>query len=177
MFGAYKQASHRILSTQDLELLSKLLIKPGVALTQISAYITYKSLSVCKIMNAMRTAYAKGGTRSEHVSSLVEANDHGLGLGLGHASTHPCPQALFPTPPPRRGKEPGDEDGESVKGQRASFANNSLFGWKLFDEPGGKGTLELRHLFLYFFSLVRISEFWFAYFSSTCVRCTHLLKS
>ena len=31
--------------------------------------------------------------------------------------------------------------------------------------------------FLYFFSSVRISEFLFADFSSTCVRCTHPLKS
>ena len=39
------------------------------------------------------------------------------------------------------------------------------------------GAFEMRHSFLYFFSLVRISEFVYANFSSTCIRCTHLLKS
>ena len=45
-----------------------------------------------------------------------------------------------------------------------------------FDEPDGKGAFEMRHSFPYFFSLVRISEFLYVNFSSTCVRCTHLLK-
>ena len=40
-----------------------------------------------------------------------------------------------------------------------------------------KGAFEMRHSFLYFFSLARTSEFLCANFSSTCVRFTrHLLK-
>ena len=46
-----------------------------------------------------------------------------------------------------------------------------------FDEPGGKGAFEMHHTFLYSFSLVRISEFPYTNFLSTCVWCTHLLKS
>ena len=38
-----------------------------------------------------------------------------------------------------------------------------------FDEPGGKCAIEIRHSFPYFFLLVRISEFLYANFSSTCV--------
>ena len=38
--------------------------KSGVALTQISAYSTHKNLAVRKIMEAMRTAYAKSGIQS-----------------------------------------------------------------------------------------------------------------
>ena len=41
-----------------------------------------------------------------------------------------------------------------------------------FDESGGKGAFEMRHSFLYFLSLVRISECLCANFSSTCVRRT-----
>ena len=36
---------------------------------------------------------------------------------------------------------------------------------KLFDEPGGKRAFEMRHSFLYFFSLVRTSECSYAHFS------------
>ena len=44
--------------------------RAAVALTQIFAYSTRKSLAVRKIMAAMRTAYAKkNGTRSQHVSN------------------------------------------------------------------------------------------------------------
>ena len=46
-----------------------------------------------------------------------------------------------------------------------------------FDKPDGKGATEMHHLFPYFFSLVRILEFLYVNFSSTCVQCTHLLKS
>ena len=42
---------------------------------------------------------------------------------------------------------------------------------------GGKCALEMRHPFLYFVRLVPISEFLYANFSFTCVRCTYLLKS
>ena len=45
--------------------------RTGVALTQISAYITLKNLAVRKIVEAMRTAYTKGGTRSQHVSNYI----------------------------------------------------------------------------------------------------------
>ena len=41
------------------------------ALTQISAYITHKNLTVRKIMEAMRKACAKSGTRSQHVSNYT----------------------------------------------------------------------------------------------------------
>ena len=42
----------------------------AVAVTQISAYITHKNLAVCKIMEAMHTAYAiKQEPQSQHVSS------------------------------------------------------------------------------------------------------------
>ena len=47
----------------------QLLTTAGVALTQISAYITHKSLTVRKTMEAMRTAYAKRRTQSQHVSN------------------------------------------------------------------------------------------------------------
>ena len=43
---------------------------------------------------------------------------------------------------------------------RASFAKNSLLTFcfaESCDDPGGKGALEMRFSFLYFFSLVRIS--------------------
>ena len=43
----------------------------AVALSQISAYTTHKNLAVRKIMEAMRTAYAKSGTRSQHVSNYT----------------------------------------------------------------------------------------------------------
>ena len=45
-----------------------------------------------------------------------------------------------------------------------------------FDERGDKSAFEMRHSFLYFFSLVRISEFVYANFSSTCVRCSFAQK-
>ena len=41
----------------------------AVALTHISAYSTHKNLAVHKIMEVMRSAYAKNGTRSQHVSN------------------------------------------------------------------------------------------------------------
>ena len=41
----------------------------AVALTQISAYSTHINLAVGKLMEAMCTAYAKSGTRSQHVSN------------------------------------------------------------------------------------------------------------
>ena len=41
----------------------------GVALAQISAYRTHKNLAVRKIMEMMRTAYAKSGMQSQHVSN------------------------------------------------------------------------------------------------------------
>ena len=47
----------------------------GVALTQISAYSTHKNLAVRKIMEVMRTAHAKSGIQSRHVSNYT--NDHG----------------------------------------------------------------------------------------------------
>ena len=39
--------------------------------TQISAYITHKNLAVRKIMEAMRTAYAKSRIQSQHVSNYT----------------------------------------------------------------------------------------------------------
>ena len=54
-----------------------------------------------------------------------------------------------------------------VKGKRASFVNNTLFCWIVWC---GRCVFEMRHSFLYFFSLVRISEFLYPHFSSTCVR-------
>ena len=45
-----------------------------------------------------------------------------------------------------------------------------------FDELSGKGAFEMRHSSLYFFSLVRISEFVHTNFSSTCGWCMHLHK-
>ena len=41
----------------------------AVVLTQISAYIMHKNLAVRKIMEVMRTVYAKNGTWSQHVSN------------------------------------------------------------------------------------------------------------
>ena len=46
-----------------------------------------------------------------------------------------------------------------------------------FDELSGKRAFEMRHYFVSLFLFVGISEFLYANFSSTCVRCTHLLKS
>ena len=43
----------------------------AVALTQISAYSTHKNLAVRKIMEVMRTACVKSGTRSQHVSNYT----------------------------------------------------------------------------------------------------------
>ena len=61
-----------------------------------------------------------------------------------------------------------------VQGKRASFHFISLN--RLMNPVAGP--FEMCHSFRYFFSLVRISEFLYASFSSTtCVRCTHLLKS
>ena len=59
--------------------------------------------------------------------------------------------------------------------KRASFAKNIYFA-ESFDELSGKGAFEMRHSFLYFVSSLRISEFLYANFFSTCgVRM--LLKS
>ena len=44
-------------------------MRPAVALTQISAYSTHKNLAVRKIIEVMRTAYAKSGIQSQHVSN------------------------------------------------------------------------------------------------------------
>ena len=93
---------------------------------QISAYITHKNLAVRKILQAMRTMYAKINTSQ----TIHEANDH-----------------------------------------------TTVYFAESLEDPGGKGAFEVRHSFLYFFSLVRISEFSYANFSSTCVQCMHLLKS
>ena len=61
-----------------------------------------------------------------------------------------------------------------MKGKRAAFANNiSVLRWIVWRVV--KVLLKCAiHLSI---SLVRISEFLYANFSSTCVRCTHLLKS
>ena len=45
--------------------------QPGVALTHISACTTHKNLAVRKIMEAMRTAYTKSGTRSQRASNYA----------------------------------------------------------------------------------------------------------
>ena len=45
--------------------------RAAVALTHISAYSTHKNLAVYKIMEAMRTAYAKSGIQSQHVSNYT----------------------------------------------------------------------------------------------------------
>ena len=45
---------------------------------------------------------------------------------------------------------------------------------ELFDELSGRGAFEMRHLFLYFFSLVCISEFLYTNLSSICV---HISKA
>ena len=55
-------------------------------------------------------------------------------------------------------------------GRHASIVTRIVCEERFFaNEPGSKGAFEMRHLFLYFFSLVRISEFSYANFSSTCV--------
>ena len=45
--------------------------RAAAALTQISAYITYIDLAVRKIMEVMRTTYAKSGIQSQHVSNYT----------------------------------------------------------------------------------------------------------
>ena len=108
------------------------MIKAGLALTQIPAYITHKTLAVRKSIEAMRAADAEKRDSISTRSSIMKASAHRL---------------------------------------------RTFYFVKLFDEPGAKGAFDMRHSFPYFFSLVRISEFLRANFSSTCVRCTHLLKS
>ena len=70
----------------------------------------------------------------------------------------------------RKAREYGERKARIVCEEHFYFAES-------FDEPGGKGAFKMSNSFLYLFSLVRISEFMHANFSSTCVRCTHLLKS
>ena len=53
-----------------------------------------------------------------------------------------------------------------VKGKRGSFVKNIIFFAESSDEPGGKGAFEMHHLFLCYFSLVHISKFSNANFSS-----------
>ena len=59
-------------------------------LTQISAYITHENLAVRKIVEAMRTAYAKHGTRSQHVSkqNLTQTRDHWTYPSMWKESVH-----------------------------------------------------------------------------------------
>ena len=73
----------------------------GCISMHISAYITYKSLAVCKIMEAMHTAYAKSGNRPQHVSNCTcEADYH-----RRHAS--------------------------NMTGKRTSFVNNRCTTWNM----------------------------------------------
>ena len=55
--------------------------------TQCSAYITHKILAVRKIMEALRTAYAKIGTRSQQsrLKLTHDANDNGRHASDGKA--------------------------------------------------------------------------------------------
>ena len=107
--------------------------KSATTLTQISGYITHKNLAVRKIMEAMRTVYAKNGTQSQHVSNKTW--------------------------------------GKLSWNVRESCERKACIVCK------GLIRFEVQHSFLYFFSLVRISEFLYTNFSSTCVQCTRLLKS
>ena len=59
-------------------------------------YITHKNLAVCKIMEAMRTAYAKSRTRSQHVSSYTWGKKS---WNIGTLPTAPTPPPYFPTHP------------------------------------------------------------------------------
>ena len=112
----------------------------AVALTQISAYSTHKNLAVRKIMEAMRTAYAK--KKRESVSKRLKQN---------------MTQTIT--------------ERTRVCERKARIVCEDFISLNL------KGAFEMRHSFLYFFSLVRISEFLYENFSSTCVRCRHLLTS
>ena len=121
--------------------------RAAVALTQISAYNTHKNSAVRKIMDTMRTVHAKSGRDFNTPQTAHQANDHGR-----HAYI--------------------------VKGKRASFAKSILFRWIVC------GTRWWRCFWnASFVSLLvlcgghRIFEFLYANFLSTCVRCTHLLKS
>ena len=109
--------------------------QPWVALTQISAYSTHKTLAVRKIMEVMRAAYAKSGIRSPHASEGA--------------------QVLC------------EREARIVCEQLFSVSLNRLMVVKVL----------LKCPIRFSISLVRISEFPFANFSSTCKRCTHLLKS
>ena len=112
----------------------------AVALTQISAYSTHKNLTVRKIMEVLRTAYAK---IRDSVSTRLKL--HTRLTIMEHMR---------------------------VRERKARIVCEEHY-----ISLNLKGAFEMRQSFLYFFSLVRISEFLYANFSSTCVRCTHLLKS
>ena len=60
-------------SYQRKKVLGELLL-PAVALTQIYAYSAHRNLAVRKIMEAMRTAYAK---KRDLVSTRLKLHDHG----------------------------------------------------------------------------------------------------
>ena len=73
-----QQSEESRLSLANLQARQRTVTPTAVAFTQISAYVTHKNLAVRKIMEAMRTAYAKNGTRSQHFSNkTIDANDHG----------------------------------------------------------------------------------------------------
>ena len=108
-------------------------------------YITHKNLTVRKIMEAMRTTYAK---KQDSVSTRLKQN-----------------------------KTQTITEHTRVCEREAHIVCERFYFAKSFDELSGKGAFEMRHLFLYFFMLVRISEFLYENFSPTCAWGTHFLKS
>ena len=98
-------------------------------------------------MEAMHTAYAQSGTWFSHIANYTRQTITEGTRVLWKESVHRLWRTVYFT--------------------------------ELFDEPGsgGKGPFETRHSFLYFFSLVHISDFFKTNFESTCVWCMHLLKS
>ena len=96
---------------------------------RVSAYSTHKNLAVRKIMEAMRTTFAKRDSASTH-----DANYHGTYASIWKESAYRLWRTFY-----------------STESERSLWNGE-------------------------FFSLVRICEFLYANFSSTCVRCTHLFK-
>ena len=67
----------------------------GVALTQISAYITHKNPAVRKIVETIRTAYTKRGLSLNMSQTTREANDHGRHAGIVKGKRASFPIYLF----------------------------------------------------------------------------------
>ena len=123
------------------------LAMPAVALTQISAYSTHKNVY------AVRTIM-------EAIRTAYAQNR----TWFPHVSNYTWGKRS------RKAREYCERKARIVCEELIYFAES-------FDEPGDKGALEMRHSFLYFSSLLRISAFLYANMSSTCVTCGHILKS